>query len=259
MSTCDCDALFYLILLQCPPTVPQGRTSDGFESSSFTEFQEKMSIPNLPFDEKLLPRVSVPAKSMPTPYPDLLPSLSLGGRLEAVNDSMRDLPAMPLLPGLKFPSQDVPIYNQLDKEVLPVLGLGQMPTNLPPFPENHRKVLENIMIRTGSGSSNFYRKKLRTDGWSEDELDFLWIGVRRHGRGNWDAMLRDPRLKFSKYKTTEDLAARWEEEQLKILDAPPFSGPKASKLAQSSRSCLFPSVPEGMMARALNGLSLIHI
>ncbi|KAJ9168494.1 hypothetical protein P3X46_020009 [Hevea brasiliensis] len=242
----------------CPPTVPQGRSSDCLESSSssFADFQEKMSIPNLPFDEKLLSRFSLPSKSMPTPHPDLLPSLSLGGRLEAVNDSIRDLSAMPLLPNLKFPSQDASIYNQLDKEVPPTLGLGQIPSTFPPLPENHRKVLENIMMRTGSGSNNLYRKKSRIDGWSEDELDFLWIGVRRHGRGNWDEMLRDPRLKFSKYKTRQDLAARWEEEQLKILDAPAFSGPKAIKPTKSSRSSLFPSIPEGMMARALHGSRL---
>ncbi|KAF2283012.1 hypothetical protein GH714_043435 [Hevea brasiliensis] len=78
----------------------------------------------------------------------------------------------------------------------PTLGLGQIPSNFPPLPENHRKVLENIMMRTGSGSNNLYRKKSRIDGWSEDELDFLWIGVRRHGRGNWDEMLRDPDMKL---------------------------------------------------------------
>ncbi|KAF2286829.1 hypothetical protein GH714_031186 [Hevea brasiliensis] len=234
-------------------------SSDHFEScfSNFVDFQEKMVLPNLPFEEKLMPRFSIPAKSMPTPHPDLLPNLSLGGRFEAVNDSMRDLPAMPSLPNLKFPSHDAAIYNKLDKEVPPILGLGQKPSTFPPFPENHRKVLENIMMRTGSGSTTLYRKKSKIDGWSEDELDILWIGVRRHGRGNWDAMLRDPRLKFSKNRTTEDLAARWEEEQLKILDVPAFPGPRTIKLTKSSKSSLFPSIPEGMMARALHGNRLV--
>eukprot|EP00257_Ricinus_communis_P018738 XP_015577536.1 protein CHROMATIN REMODELING 4 [Ricinus communis] len=244
---------------QCPLPVPRGKSSDHFESSnsSFADFQEKMSLPRIPFDEKLLPRLSVPAKSMPTPQHDLLPSLSLGGRLEALNDSMRDISAMPVLPNLKFPSQDAPRYNQLEKEISPMLGLGQMPSTFTSFPENHRKVLENIMMRTGSGSNNLYRKKSRTDGWSEDELDFLWIGVRRHGRGNWDAMLRDPRLKFSKYKSSDDLAARWEEEQMKILDGPPLPGSKTIKLSKSSKPSLFPSIPEGMMARALHGSRLV--
>ncbi|GMG99896.1 hypothetical protein Nepgr_001736 [Nepenthes gracilis] len=53
--------------------------------------------------------------------------------------------------------------------------------------------------------------------WSEDELDYLWIGVRRHGRGKWDAMLRDPRLHFSPCRVARDLAGRWELEQYKLL------------------------------------------
>ncbi|XP_065852202.1 protein CHROMATIN REMODELING 4 isoform X2 [Euphorbia lathyris] len=242
-----------------PLPVPHGKSSEHFEgpSSSFADFQEKMSLPNFPFDEKLMPRFQVPVKCMPSPQHDLFPSLSLGSRLEALNDSMRDLPAMPLLPNLKLPSQDVTKYNQLDKEVPPMMGLGQLPSNLQSFPENHRKVLENIMMRTGSGSNNLFRKKSRIDGWSEDELDFLWIGVRRHGRGNWEAMLRDPRLKFSKYKSSEDLAARWEEEQIRIIDAASLTGPKTVRLPKSSKPSSFPSVPEGMMARALHGSRLV--
>eukprot|EP00258_Populus_trichocarpa_P037441 XP_024453460.1 protein CHROMATIN REMODELING 4 isoform X2 [Populus trichocarpa] len=239
----------------CPPPISHGKDSDRLEgsSSSFAGFQEKMSLPNLPFDEKLLPRFPLPSKSIPSTHHDLLPSLSLGRRLEAVNDSMRDLPAMPLLPNLKFHPQDAIRYNQLEKEVPPTLGLGQMPSSFPSFPENHRKVLENIIMRTGSGSSSLYSKKSKVDVWSEDELDFLWVGVRRYGRGNWDAMLRDPRLKFSKYKTSEDLAVRWEEEQLKFLDGSAFPLLKTLKATKSSKSSLFPSIPEGMMTRALHG------
>lgn len=246
---------FCYSFLQCPSAL-QGKGSDRPESSSFADFQEKMSLPNIPFDEKLMPRFPLPAKTVLASQ-DLLPSLSLGSRLESMNDSMRDLPAMPLLPNLKFPPQDGPRYNQLERELPPTLGLGQMSSTFPTFPENHRKVLENIMMRTGSGSSNLYRKKSKIDGWTEDELDFLWIGVRRHGRGNWDTMLRDPRLKFSKYKSSEDLAARWEEEQLKILDGPAFPFPKTLKPTKSSKSSLFPSIPEGMMTRALHGSRLV--
>lgn len=56
------------------------------------------------------------------------------------------------------------------------------------------------------------------DTWFDDELDALWIGVRRYGEGNWDVMRRDPRLKFSKHKTSEDLSARWRSESLKFKD-----------------------------------------
>ncbi|XP_038995425.1 protein CHROMATIN REMODELING 4-like isoform X2 [Hibiscus syriacus] len=242
-----------------PPAASQGKVFDRLESSgaSSSDFQEKMSLPNIPFDEKLLPRFSLPTKSMMTSNPDLLPSLSLGSRLDAVNESVQDLPTMPLLPNLKFPPQDVPRYNQQERDMPPTLGLGQLPS-ISSFPENHRRVLENIMMRTGSGSRNLYKKKSKVEGWSEDELDFLWIGVRRHGRGSWDAMLRDPRLKFSKYKTSEDLATRWEEEQLKILDGPAFPVPKFPKLTKATKpSTLFPSIPDGMMTRALQGSRIV--
>ena len=197
----------------------QGKESDAFENSGarFSHFQEKMALPNLPFDERLLARFPLTTKSMPNSHLDLLPSLSIGGRLESLNGSMQDLPTMPVLPNFKIPPEDLFRYNQQDRDAPPTLGLGQRPTTFSSFPENHRKVLENIMMITGSGSSNLLKKKSRSDGWSEDELDSLWIGVRRHGRGNWDAMLRDPKLKFSKYKTSEDLSVRWEEEQVKVF------------------------------------------
>ncbi|XVE94276.1 hypothetical protein REPUB_Repub01dG0267500 [Reevesia pubescens] len=236
-----------------PPAVSQGKVFDRLESSgaSFSDFQENMSLPNLPFDEKLLPQFPLPTKSMTTSHHDLLPILSLGSRLDAVNESMQDLSTMPLLPNLKFPPQDVPRYNQQESDMPPTLGLGKLPS-ISYFPENHRRVLENIMMRTTSG--NLYKKKSKVEGWSEDELDFLWVGVRRHGRGNWDAMLSDPRLKFSKYKSSEDLATRWEEEQLKILDGPAFPFPKFTKPTKTTKaSSLFPSVPDGMMTRALQG------
>ncbi|XWS40468.1 hypothetical protein CRYUN_Cryun18bG0142500 [Craigia yunnanensis] len=245
----------WLPFIPYPPPAPQGKVFDRLESSgaSFSDFQEKMSLPNLPFDEKQLSHFPLPTKSMTTSHHDLLPSLSLGSRLDVVNESMQDLPTMPLLPNLKFPPQDVPRYNQQEREMTPTLGLGQLPS-ISSFPENHRRVLENIMMRTRPGSGNLYKKKSKVEDWSEDELDFLWIGVRRHGRGNWDAMLRDPRIKFSKYKTLEDLATRWEEEQLKILDGPAFPVPKFTKSTKTTKlSSLFPSIPDGMMARALQG------
>ncbi|KAG2654954.1 hypothetical protein PVAP13_1NG557700 [Panicum virgatum] len=53
--------------------------------------------------------------------------------------------------------------------------------------------------------------------WSEEELDFLWIGVRRYGVNNWNAMLRDTRLRFSNSRMPEDLAKQWGKEQKKLL------------------------------------------
>ncbi|CAI9295520.1 unnamed protein product [Lactuca saligna] len=77
----------------------------------------------------------------------------------------------------------------------------------------HKMMLDNIIskarITSGGKKENFT--------WSEDELDFLWIGVRRHGIGNWDSMLRDPRLHFAYPRSPRELAERWEEEQSKLL------------------------------------------
>lgn len=243
----------FLLLLQFPPV--QGKESDAFESSGarFSAFKEKMALPNLPFDERLMARFPLTTKNIPNSHPDLLPNLSLGGRLEALNGSMQDLPTLPTLPNFKIPPEDLFRYNQHDRDVPPILGLGQRPTTFSSFPENHRKVLENIMMRTGSGPSSLLKKKSKSDGWSEDELDSLWIGVRRHGRGNWDAMLRDTKLKFSKYKTCEELSVRWEEEQVKVFQGPAFPVQRSSsKTTKSTKSSNFP-ISDAMMERALQG------
>ncbi|CAO2210347.1 unnamed protein product [Urochloa humidicola] len=62
-----------------------------------------------------------------------------------------------------------------------------------------------------------YCYKRRSAPWSEEELDFLWIGVRRYGVNNWNAMLRDTRLRFSNSRMPEDLAKQWDKEQKKLL------------------------------------------
>ncbi|OIW18941.1 hypothetical protein TanjilG_25384 [Lupinus angustifolius] len=239
-----------------PPAL-QGKEPNAFENSGarFATFHEKMPLPNLPFDEMLLlARFPLTSKSMANSNLDLLPHLSLGGRFEALNGSMQDFP-MPTLPNFKVPPEDLFRHNQQERDVPPTLGLGQRPTTFSSFPENHRKVLENIMMRTGSGSgSSSLPKKSKSDGWSEDELDSLWIGVRRHGRGNWDVMLRDPKLKFSRNKTPESLSMRWEEEQIKVFQGPAFPVPRSSKMAneKSTKSAHLP-ISDGMMERALQG------
>ncbi|XP_015571173.1 uncharacterized protein LOC8259971 [Ricinus communis] len=67
-------------------------------------------------------------------------------------------------------------------------------------------------------SRNLRKDEAMVDVWLEEELDSLWIGVRRHGPGNWERMLRDPSLSFSKHKTIEDLSQRWKKERLRILN-----------------------------------------
>ncbi|XP_043687362.1 protein CHROMATIN REMODELING 4-like isoform X2 [Telopea speciosissima] len=237
-----------------PPATTQGRGPDpvSITDSSFSAFQEKMARPNLAVNENRLPKFSLPVQNVPRSHPDFLPNLSLGMRNEALNDSLQDLPAMRLLPNLRLPPED-PRYNPQSREVPPTLTLGQVQPLYSSLPENHKKVLDNIMMRTGSGSNKLFKKRLKIDTWSEDELDALWIGVRRHGRGNWDAMLRDSKLKFSKFRTSEDLSAKWEEEQRKIFDG---TGLPVSKAGKATKSTEFPGISDGMMVRALHGSRL---
>ncbi|KAK9919290.1 hypothetical protein M0R45_027896 [Rubus argutus] len=72
--------------------------------------------------------------------------------------------------------------------------------------------------------------------WSEEELDYLWIGVRRYGRDNWNAILMDPRLHFSSWRVARDLAMRWKEEQSKLLSG--MFGPQF-KYSRSQGSSLY--------------------
>ncbi|KAK4356725.1 hypothetical protein RND71_025696 [Anisodus tanguticus] len=84
----------------------------------------------------------------------------------------------------------------------------------------HQMILDNILNRARSQKGNkrrFAEKIGSPTMWSEEELDSLWIGVRRHGRGYWDVMLRDPRLRFFSWRTPRDLAERWVEEQSRLL------------------------------------------
>ncbi|KAL8099307.1 uncharacterized protein LOC141700314 isoform X2 [Apium graveolens] len=82
----------------------------------------------------------------------------------------------------------------------------------------HEMMLDNIVTKAGALNgkrSCFVDNFQMPTTWSEEELDFLWIGVRRHGRGNWDTMLKDPRLHFLLWRSPQELAQRWDEEQTK--------------------------------------------
>lgn len=80
--------------------------------------------------------------------------------------------------------------------------------------------------------------------WTEEELDALWAGVRRHGRGNWVAMLRDPRLCFAKFRTAKDLARRWNSEQRRMFGGS-FEWPENSNNSEGCRS-FFTSLSDGL-------------
>lgn len=237
-----------MVLFMQPPPTSSGKAPSGplDGSSSFASFQEKLGLPSLILDDMTLPGFSYPSRTLTKPHVDFLPSLSLGTNLDYVNGSIQDLSNIPQVSNFRQRMSDMK-QKKLMAELPPMLGLGPMQAAHSSLPENHRKVLDNIMMRTQSATSKFFKKKLKADAWSEDELDALWIGVRRHGRGNWDAMLRDPKLKFSKLRTAEDLSARWTEEQRKIVDGPAFTAPESSKPTS------FPGISDGMMTRALLG------
>ncbi|XP_042517347.1 uncharacterized protein LOC122091454 isoform X2 [Macadamia integrifolia] len=87
--------------------------------------------------------------------------------------------------------------------------------------QRHKLMLDSIVTRAKALKGNqgcwLDKSKGSATAWSEEELDSLWIGVRRHGRGNWDAMLRDPRLHFSVWRVAKDLAEQWDDEQSQLL------------------------------------------
>ncbi|CAI9760022.1 unnamed protein product [Fraxinus pennsylvanica] len=215
---------------------------------TYFNHHEKTMLRKLPFDDKLL-QYPLPSANFLHSTTDLLPILSLGSRVSNLNGK---LPALPSLPKLKYPP-DAPKYNQQEQEIHSALGSGKMPNPSTTLHENHREVLENIMLRSGYGLSSLNKKKSKGDIWSENELDNLWIGIRRHGKGNWEAMLRNPGLKFSKVKTAEDLSTKWEEEQLKILDGPEVPVPNSLRPPNSANSASYTGISDGMMARALHG------
>ncbi|XP_057963426.1 uncharacterized protein LOC131154579 isoform X2 [Malania oleifera] len=114
----------------------------------------------------------------------------------------------------------------------------------------HKVMLDSIITRAralrGNRSSFLDKFELCNSMWSEEELDFLWIGVRRYGRDNWDAMLRDPKLRFSSWRVARDLAERWEEEQFKLMNGSLVSQINCSKITDLSldhdKDFLHPSI-----------------
>lgn len=106
-------------------------------------------------------------------------------------------------------------------------------------------ILDNILTRDGAlNERDSFQDNLKSyaTSWTEEELDFLWIGVRRHGVHNWGAMLKDRKLHFSTFRVARDLAERWEVEQSKLFKDISPSQSKHSKI-QSFSSNLYNSFP----------------
>ncbi|CAN7075493.1 unnamed protein product, partial [Brassica oleracea var. botrytis] len=149
---------------------------------------------------------------------EIMANLSMRKRFEGSSGhSMQDLFSMP--PPMPFPpNMKVPPVDP------PVFSQQEeFSTALSSIPEKHRKVLENII----------------------------------HGYGNWETILKDPRLKFSKFKSPEYLAVRWEEEQRKFLDSLSSLPSKSSRTAdKSTKSPLFPTSTLPLFEPSSNHLGL---
>ncbi|SPT17616.1 unnamed protein product [Triticum aestivum] len=211
---------------------------------SIASFQGKMGLPNFGLED------NIPLSHMKS-VPDLFPNFPLGTNKEYARNSIPELPNSSFLPNfmadIAGSSKKARSKFMADMSaLLPGLGISPVQPIHSAMPENHKKVLDNIMMRAQYATNKFMKKRSKPDYWSEDELDALWIGVRRHGRGNWDAMLRDPKLKFLNHRTSEQLALRWILEEQKIMEEPM---PTATRSSNST----FPGLSDAMMSRALSG------
>lgn len=219
------------------------------DAPSTSDFMSKKIMSNLPLTEKMLAMFPQSTAQMQIPYSHSLPTLSLGTGYDrrSVQDSLQDPLPIPILSNSMYP--DFPMFQHQERKFSSSWGLSDVPV----LSDSQKKVLENIMMRTNScSSSNPLTKKSKPDVWSEDELDSLWIGVRRHGKGNWEIMLKDPKLRFSLQKTPDDLSLRWNEELVRIFDGSTVPGSWSNSWAKATKST-FSNLPDGIMARALNG------
>ncbi|XP_025801190.1 protein CHROMATIN REMODELING 4-like isoform X2 [Panicum hallii] len=229
----------YFPFTHIPPI--SGKGVDPVENSgpSVASFQGKLGLPNFGLDD------NIPLKHMKS-IPDMLPNLSLSAQKDYIRNSVPELPDSSLLPNFMADIAGTSKQKSFMSGLLPGLGLSPAQPIHSAMPDNHKKVLDNIMMRAQYASNKFLKKRSKLDYWSEDELDALWIGVRRHGRGNWDGMLRDPKLKFLNNRTSEELALRWILEEQKIIEEP------MSTATRRPSSTPFPGISDAMMSRALN-------
>ncbi|OVA01573.1 zinc finger protein [Macleaya cordata] len=179
-----------------PPCIPP-------DSTACVDLEERTFISQSGCERNQYNKMTIKSSLCPRSLDFSLPSNP------AIN-FFKDFPSMPTVSNFGLVSSCIPemsIKSASDKST---------------FSLRHKQMLENIITRAGSlrGSSGSSLDKLKgcTKKWSEEELDFLWVGVRRHGKGNWDAILRDPRLCFSEFRVAADLAGRWDLEQSKLLD-----------------------------------------
>lgn len=228
----------YFPFSHIPPILGKGVDPVENPAPSAASFHGKLGLPNFGLED------NIPLKHLKS-IPDIFPNLSLSAK-DYIRSSVPQLPDSSLLPNFMADVTGNSKQKSFMSGLLPGLGLSPGQPIHSAMPDNHKKVLDNIMMRAQYASNKFLKKRSKQDYWSEDELDALWIGVRRHGRGNWDSMLRDPKLKFLNNRTSEELASRWILEEQKIIDEP------MSTTTRRSDSTAFPGISDAMMSRALN-------
>ncbi|RZC46863.1 hypothetical protein C5167_039806 [Papaver somniferum] len=139
--------------------------------------------------------------------PPLFPcSASLSSPSVPPINFFKDTPSIPSLPNSDILSGGCTLEMSLHSETASFL--------------RRRQILDSITAKALRESQGCSLGQLKGDPkiWSEEELDFLWVGVRRHGKGNWDSILQDPRLRFSRFRDATDLAERWYLERLNLLN-----------------------------------------
>ncbi|KAK7243812.1 hypothetical protein RIF29_38624 [Crotalaria pallida] len=107
-------------------------------------------------------------------------------------------------------------------------------------------IIDKYNESIGSNDSNQANKSKEltqgADGWSEYELDALWVGVRRHGQHNWEAILTDPVTTLLNNKSPLELSKKWEEEIEKVF--PMATAQAGSNYPQGASTNMIPKVPE---------------
>lgn len=191
--------------------VPLACMSKG--TTTCADFQERTCLPSPAIENNT-------CKESPT-RTSLCPhflGLSLPMKIDTAADALTDSLSIPSLSSSFFKNTSH-IHNQQSgwQDLL-----GRSAPDVNSSSARHKQLLDNIVTRAGllkeRKSLSLEKVKGRSNQWSEEELDSLWMGVRRHGRENWDAMLRDPKLHFSEWRVAEDLAVRWDMEQSKLLN-----------------------------------------
>lgn len=225
--------MWFFILLNIQ-LISEGKAIDDVCSSIL----QPQSAGCMMLDERV--NVQQTKTNQPIHMPVISLSLGLSSPMELKtrgSDSTSCLSTLPLLNSTTETRnifQDTETRNTFQEELC--LSSTNRKTLLP----RHKVVLDNIVNKAralnerGNFQENFMPHRIV---WSEEELDFLWIGVRRYGRGNWDAMLRDPRLRFSPLRAPWELAEKWEEEQSKLLkdiSVPLFMYPNAERAAAAA-------------------------